>query len=198
MSEQTQVIDVRRQAVKQACKHVIKQPVKRAAKGLTIALLAGFGVMTTACSTTTPVGNDPLSLPSESNSLDVFKVSREAEQAYEQSRFIEAVKLYQQIVEKVPNDADAWFRLANTYVQQGVYGKAVHAYERSLQSNQEQPKAWFNLSTAYLLYAQEAMRSAHEKLRPQDPARVMIEHRLTDLESLVHGRIEESVSPARF
>lgn len=144
------------------------------------------------CSTTS--GSPVVSLPGKSNQYDIFSASRQAAQAYEESRFIEAVQLYQNIVERVPNDADAWFRLGNTYVQQGTYDRAIHAYERSLSNESDQPKAWFNLSTAYLLYAQNAMRNAHDKMRVQDPARIVIQRRLEGLQSLVHGRIEGSVS----
>lgn len=152
------------------------------------ALLLGLS----ACSSTP--SSTVLSLPAQSGSYDLFAASRKAEQAYQQSRFIEAVQLYQDIVERVPTDADAWFKLGNTYVQQGAYERAIHAYQRSLGNEDEQPKAWFNLSTAYLLHAQHAMRNAHEKLRPQDPARLLIQQRLLELEQVMHGRVEESTS----
>lgn len=129
-------------------------------------------------------------------SADVFELTFAAEQAYQQSRWIEAVRIYQQIVEQVPHDADAWFRLGNIYAQQGVFERAIHAYESSLNYNSEQPKAWFNLSTAYLLNARAAMRGAHGRLRAGDPARSLIEARLISLDALVHGRFEDGVSPA--
>ena len=83
-------------------------------------------------------------------------------------------------------------------MQQGAYERAIYAYERSLTNEEEQPKAWFNLSTAYLLYAQNAMRNAHGKLRAQDPARDLIQQRLTGLQQLLHGQVEESASATRY
>lgn len=127
-----------------------------------------------------------------------YNLRQQAARAYQESRWIEAVRLYQNVVEQVPTDADAWFRLGNTYAQQGAFQRAIHAYENSLTHNSEQPKAWFNLSTAYLLNAQSAMRSAHAQLRSGDPAKGLIAERLHSLNGLVHGRFEDGVSPAVY
>lgn len=124
-------------------------------------------------------------------SKDVFSLSDKAQEAYTQSRWIEAVQLYQQVVEKVPNDADAWFRLGNTYAQQGALERAIHAYETSLINDSRQPKAWFNLSTAYLLNAQAAMRQSFDRMRANDPARALVDARLLELGELLHRRLEE-------
>lgn len=145
-----------------------------------------------ACSSTGNGNKPALQRSAVATQSDVFALSAMARQAYQESRWIEAVTLYQRVVEQVPNDADAWFRLGNTFAQQGNFERAINAYERSLQSNHEQPKAWFNLSTAYLLNAQAAMRTAYRGLHPGDPARQMISHRLSALDSVVHGRIEEN------
>ncbi len=128
----------------------------------------------------------------KSASVDLFLMSVDAQQAYQQSRWLDAVRLYQEIVEHTPSDAIAWFRLANTYAQQGAFERAVHAYEQSLSHDAEQPKAWFNLSTVYLLNAQSSMRQSQVRMRPGDPARDLIEDRLRRVGTLLHGRMEES------
>ena len=131
----------------------------------------------------------------DSSSYEIFKLSERAQLAYTESRLIEAVQLYQQVVEQLPTDADAWFRLGNTYTQQGSYERAIHAYETSLINDSQQPKAWFNLSTAYLLNAQSAMRQSFDRMRPNDPARALVDARLVALSTLLHGRLEESSVP---
>jgi len=118
-------------------------------------------------------------------------VSVEAQRAYQESRWLDAVRHYQQIVEHVPADAVAWFRLANTYAQQGAFERAIFAYEQSLTHDDEQPKAWFNLSTAYLLNAQSAMQQARERMHDDDPVKSMLDVRLMSLSSLIHTRVEE-------
>ena len=133
--------------------------------------------------------------PRRADQEDAFALSKRAENAYDESRWIDAARDFKRLTELVPRDANAWFRLGNTYAQQGAYERAIHAYEQSVAFDADQPKPWFNLSTAYLLNAQSAMNRAHSRLRPGDPARALIEQRLTVLESLIHGRFEESATP---
>ncbi len=133
--------------------------------------------------------------PASAYTDDVFKLSSSADLAYQENRWIDAVRLYQELTQAVPEDAYGWFRLGNTFAQQGSYTKAIEAYEASILRNSSQPKPWFNLSTAYLLNAQFAMTRAWEKLRPGDPAKAVIEARLRVLSDLIHDRIED-IQPA--
>lgn len=127
-----------------------------------------------------PTGNTQQSSP-----VDLFELSVDAQRAYRESRWTEAVALYQRIVEHVPADAAAWFHLANTYAQQGAFDRAIYAYEQSLKYNSEQPKAWFNLSTAYLMQAQSAMRQSYVLMRADNTSRSMVEQRMSALDVLV-------------
>lgn len=136
-----------------------------------------------------PVSNEDRFLSSGKG--DVFELSRQADLAYQESRWLDAARMYQSLTEQVPQDAYSWFRLGNTYAQQGSYNQAIHAYESSLERNASQPKPWFNLSTAYLLNAQHALNQAWTQLRPDDPARVMIKQQLAMLQQLMHQRMED-------
>lgn len=132
---------------------------------------------------------------SERYTDDIFRVSRLAEEAYEESRWTEAARYYQQLTESVPSDAYIWFRLANTYVQKGEFNQAIHAYETSIQRDSLQPKPWFNLSTTYLLNAKAAMLQSWENLRAGDPARELIMRRVDAIDALMNqelGKIKVS------
>ena len=163
-------------------------------------LLAPFALGGCAATGTAP-GPDAPSAPSPESgqgrwSDDVFALSERADRAYREGRWIEAARLYGELAERVPEDAYAWFRLGNTFAQQGAFDRAVHAYERSLERDAGRPKPWFNLSTAYLLEAQRAMTRAWSAMRPGDPARAMIERRLAVLNDLMHDRIEDDAARA--
>lgn len=166
-------------------------------RGTVLAALLGL-VALSACATTTITTGTVSGLPDRAGdevwSDDIFELSAAADLAYRESRWLEAARLYGTLTESVPEDPYAWFRLGNTYAQQGAFDRAITAYEASLARNVEQPKPWFNLSTAYLLSAQAAMKRSWEALRPGDPARLMIEQRLTLLDALMHDRIEDSPS----
>lgn len=154
-----------------------------------IFLCLGLG----ACATNGSPGSEYQSSSRDADRYtdDVFLLSASADRSYRESRWIDAARQYQQLTDRVPDDSYAWFRLGNTYAQQGAFEQAIHAYEASLARNAEQPKPWFNLSTVYLLNAQLAMTRAWEKMRPGDPARTMIERRLQSLNDLMHDRIED-------
>jgi len=125
--------------------------------------------------------------------VDLFLFSVEAQRAYKESRWIDAVRWYQKIVEHSPQDAIALFQLANTYAQQGAFERAIYAYEQSLRYNPDQPKAWFNLSTAYLLNAQTALGESKDHMHREDPARQLIVQRQTVLQLLIAERFEEAL-----
>jgi len=167
-------------------------------KYLLTVLVSGIAVVSSGCAATakSPSGISPVAAYTD----DVFELSASADLAYQQNRWIDAVRLYQELTVAVPDDAYGWFRLGNTFAQQGAYAKAIEAYEASIQRNSSQPKPWFNLSTAYLLNAQFAMTRSWEKLRQNDPAKAVIESRLRILSGLIHDRIEDMhpSTPTRY
>ena len=157
-----------------------------------VAVLA-IGVLS-GCASPKTTGN----LPTTQETVwgdDAFALSELADQAYRESRWIDAVRHSEELTQRVPEDPYSWFRLGNTYARQGDYNRAIPAYEASLERNAAQPKPWFNLSSTYLLNAQQAMFRARAALRPGDPARRMLDQRLSILESLIHDRFEDSLAP---
>ncbi len=122
---------------------------------------------------------------------DVFELSSLADRAYRESRWVDAARHYQQLTEKVPNDAYMWFRLANTYVQKGSFNQAIHAYEESISRDSMQPKPWFNLSTTYLMSAKAALLQSWQNLRPSDPARAIIRTRIDAIDTLMSDGMHE-------
>jgi len=132
---------------------------------------------------------------SEAGSVDwqasTFALSTRADHAYRAGRWIDAAQHYGELIERVPDDAYAWFRLANVRSRQGAYDKAVVAYQQSVERNAADPRAWFNLSTAHLVSAQLAMTRSWQAMRAGDPARVLIESRLHELGRLLQARSED-------
>ncbi|WP_157736208.1 tetratricopeptide repeat protein [Granulosicoccus antarcticus] len=109
----------------------------------------------------------------------------EADAAYAAGRWGRASAHYRVVLEQVPNDAYAWFRLGNTLTRQGQYSHAIQAFETSLQHEARQSKPWLNLSTAHLLGAQLATLKALEALARNEPSRQAVEDRLETLTQLL-------------
>ncbi len=108
-----------------------------------------------------------------------------ADAAYQAGRWKEASRHYRGVLEKMPQDPYAWFRLGNSLTRQGHYSHAIQAFEASLQHDARQAKPWFNLSTAHLLGAQLATLKAWEVMAQDDPSRQVIQRRLDALSHLL-------------
>ena len=160
-------------------------------KKLQLLIASGAILTLSACASTPSVEYGVQSVKSGGYSSDVFRVSEIAEQAYKENRWSDAARHYQKLTEKVPGDAYIWFRLANTYAQNGDFDQAIQAYEKSIERDALQPKPWFNLSTAYLLNAKVALMQSFENLRAGDPARDIIMRRISSIDQLMSQEMGE-------
>lgn len=79
-----------------------------------------------------------------------------AQQAYVSGHIATAVGDYEQLTQRVPHDAQLWFKLANAYVHSGRINDAGHAYERALTLKHDMAKAWHNLGIVRMRQAEAA------------------------------------------
>ena len=118
-------------------------------------------------------------------SQQLFANMNQADAAYQAGRWKEASGHYRGVLEQMPQDPYAWFRLGNSLTRQGEYSDAIQAFEASLKHDARQTKPWFNLSTAHLLGAQLATLRAWEVMAQDDPSRQAIQFRLDALTQLL-------------
>lgn len=98
---------------------------------------------------------------------------KKAEALFDNQRFDEARKLYQQICKLDPLDADAWFMLGMTNAQLGNLDETVECYQRTITLRPDSRDAHFNLGKAlrdlgYLDKAEASYRNA-VRLFPEWP-----------------------------
>lgn len=120
----------------------------------------------------------------KSESSVLFQVLDKADAAYAEGNWLEAEMYYQQLINKVPDDAYAWLRVGNARLQQGQISSAIAAYQQSITHNPGQTKPYFNLSTAYMLQAQRALEVAKKNLQQHDPGLALVNHRIDGLKAL--------------
>ncbi len=130
-------------------------------------------------------GNSRHNAESNRQSQQLFVNINQADAAYQAGRWKEASGHYRGVLEQMPQDPYAWFRLGNSLTRQGEYSHAIQAFEASLQHDARQTKPWFNLSTAHLLGAQLATLRAWEVMAQDDPSRQAIQFRLDALTQLL-------------
>jgi tetratricopeptide (TPR) repeat protein len=119
-----------------------------------------------------------------SESSKLFQILDKADAAYAEGNWLEAEMYYQQLINKVPDDAYAWLRVGNARLQQGQISSAIAAYQQSITHNPGQTKPYFNLSTAYMLQAQRALEVAKNNLQKHDPGLALVNHRIDGLKAL--------------
>jgi len=89
--------------------------------------------------------------------------------AYAQGDLQTAERGFEAIVQSVPHDATAWFRLANIYARTDRPRQAVAAYQEALVRNPKLPKAWYNLGIVQLRQAAHSFLSLTQGLPASDP-----------------------------
>ena len=132
-----------------------------------------------------PNGNLQLNADNRRHLQQLFENINQADAAYQAGRWKEASGHYRGVLEQMPQDPYAWFRLGNSLTRQGEYSYAIQAFEASLKHDARQTKPWFNLSTAHLLGAQLATLRAWEVMAQNDPSRQAIQYRLDVLTKLL-------------
>lgn len=91
---------------------------------------------------------------------DLVRLHQQAQSAYAEGRAAEAESHYRQLTERLPTDAEPWFRLGNLYARSQRFDAARHAYREALVRQPNQPKAWHNLGVTHLHQALEALSEA--------------------------------------
>ena len=93
----------------------------------------------------------------------------QANNAYSVGDYIKAQKLYEDLANKTPEDADLRFRLGNAYAKGHESGKAVLAYRAAVIRNPRLHKAWNNMGTIQLRAAANSFTQLLQNLTPNDP-----------------------------
>lgn len=138
-----------------------------------------------------PLPTDPFR-----DTAELFRLTRVADDAYQQGRWLDAARAYQNLTTFVPDDAYAWFKLGNTYTRQGDLDQAINAYQDALQRDSTEPRAWYNLATTYLLNARKALSLSGQHLHPDDPTLKRVNAQLEALDKVIYQKLENMESPS--
>jgi Flp pilus assembly protein TadD len=127
---------------------------------------------------------------------DTFALASQADAAYHDGDWVAAEQGYLALIEAVPTDAYAYFRLANTLARQGRWQGAINAYTEALKRDPQLTKAYNNLATVYLLQAEYALEAGLASLRPEHRQHSPLVHKLEELRRIAHIPVQETPSPA--
>ena len=86
----------------------------------------------------------------------VLSLEQQASAAYEQGDMAQALAHYRGLVQALPNDENAWFRLGNVYARLDQPQEAIDAYRHVLSRDSTHAKAWHNMGVMLARQAQAA------------------------------------------
>lgn len=81
---------------------------------------------------------------------DLVQVRADAEAAYAAKDWAGSEKQYTLLAQRVPVEAENWFRLGNIYARTNRPDAAIAAYRETLVREPEHRKAWYNLGVLQL------------------------------------------------
>lgn len=142
------------------------------------------------------VAPSSLETPS-SQHREVFLDIEKADSAYNQSRWQEAGQYYRKVIQRVPEDHYAWFRLGNTQLRQGQVESAIYTYKQAGKRNPMHAKTQYNLAMSHLMNALESLQRSGQLLREEDPGLIIVQQKMVQLRSLLEQPEEIPVSPGR-
>lgn len=119
---------------------------------------------------------------------DIFDYEQEASQAYAEQDYALAAQRYEYLVDKVPKDAEFWFRLANSYAKNGQPAKAINAYQNTLVRDSSYAKAWYNMGMIQMQQALRTFIDLQEVIPPGDPVRQRAETKVEGLFELLGNK----------
>ncbi|MGB3224060.1 MAG: tetratricopeptide repeat protein [Desulforhopalus sp.] len=65
--------------------------------------------------------------------------------AYQSGDYDQASKLFKQLTDDIPKDAELWFKLGNSYAREKKPQQAIEAYQNALLRAPDMTKAWYNM-----------------------------------------------------
>lgn len=129
---------------------------------------------------------------SEQPKEDLFALRQKAAKAYAAGDMKESEKEYAELVKKVPQDADLWFRLGNVYASTQRPAAAVKAYHEALVRQPEMSKAWYNMGIMQLRQAVYSFSQLQVYSSTDDPLYSQSRHLIDGITDIIGGDDDKS------
>lgn len=101
--------------------------------------------------------------------VNLVATQRQAELAYANGDWPQALADYQRLTKAAPKQAEYWFRLGNVQFRQGQLDSANQSYLQALQLDPKLSGAWYNLGIVRLREAEAAFVQGAQLGKPGDP-----------------------------
>jgi cytochrome c-type biogenesis protein CcmH/NrfG len=128
--------------------------------------------------------------------MDLFQVRHAAEVSYAAKDYAESEKHYALLTQKMPVEAENWFRLGNIYARTNRPDTAIAAYKEALVRAPDYSKAWFNMAILQLNTAASSLIELQKSAPPEDPIVERSRDILKGLQGLIKGGATKDAAEA--
>lgn len=126
----------------------------------------------------------------------IFDLVAQADAAYARGDWQQAERHYMAVVEVVPKDAYAYFRLGNVYAKQMNFDAAMQAYQAAIVRQGDMTKAYNNLALVHVLQAKRVLEAGQKTMRKGDPLQRRMKKMLREVQKIADIAVQETTSPA--
>jgi cytochrome c-type biogenesis protein CcmH/NrfG len=127
---------------------------------------------------------------------DLFQVRQAAASSYASKDYAESEKQYTLLVQKVPVEAENWFRLGNIYARTNRPEQAIAAYREALVRAPDNSKAWFNMAILQLNTAASSLTELQRNAPDGDPLAARSKEVVTQILNIIKGGSEAGAAEA--
>ena len=132
-------------------------------------LLLPMLLLLVACNTQNTKFDSANELEPEQNLEELIKLKQNAQAAYQNNDWEQSVEYYGSLSQRIPNDAEIWFRLGNTYARLNKHGEALQSYQQALSRDSNNSKVWHNMGIIQLKLATQTFVQMQEHITAGDP-----------------------------
>lgn len=143
-------------------------------------LIAGCGSVSSATKMSAP----------EQRLSNVLTTQHDAEAAYHAGKLKVATTLYLELTTLVPQEADYWYLLGNTYFRMQQPDLAVQAYKQAILRKPDHASAWHNLGIVRMRQAEAAFVSSATTAKRTDPLHDVSSHLADALAAIGKGNAD--------
>lgn len=119
--------------------------------------------------------------------VDIFEIERLAIAAYDIGDMAESEKYYTILVQKIPKEAQHWFRLGNIYARTNRPNAAVSTYRESLIRDPKLVKSWYNMGIVQLKQAANSFNELQINTDSEHPLHEQSKKVFDGILSLIKG-----------
>ena len=100
---------------------------------------------------------------------ELIQLQQNAQAAYQDKDWDKAVDYYGTLTQRMPSDAEIWFRLGNSYARLNKHGAAIQSYQQALSRDPKNSKTWHNLGIVQLKLATNTFIEMQNNTNADDP-----------------------------